>query len=78
MRGFRENSFGLFSTKKKYGQIAWWPIGECVVHIFGRFKETLKVVPRCPDNHDLSECRCLYDLGRYMASRLLYMSISII
>ena len=35
--------------------------------------ETFKVVlggyPRCPDNHDLSKCHRLYDLGRHMAAK---------
>ncbi len=37
---------------------------------FVLISNSLKVVlggcPRCPDNHDLSKCHRLYDLGRYI------------
>ena len=30
------------------------------------FKVVLEGSPRCPDNHDLSKCHRLYDLGRHI------------
>ncbi len=30
------------------------------------FKVVLGGCPSCPDNHDLSKCHCLYDLGRHI------------